>query len=341
MTRSAAVFGIALVVAIATGEAHKPITSPFTFNEHVFPILRQHCGACHVAGGVAPMSLMTHAEAVPWGESMRLELIAGHMPPWSDAATPGLSARELDTLMTWASGGTPPGDPANAPPPVTLANQWRLGVPDETLSLPDVTLDADTQERVAEFVLPTGPRALRAIDLRPGTPGIVRSATVSTRAGQTLLLWQPGDTPRAANGAAFMVRAGDDLVVRIRYKKTWEHERAAMTDRSAVGLYLADASLPAIERLEVTSQGSALDREVRVLAVAPGSGTADIDLRLDAVRPNGQRTTLVTMRPTAGWTRRYWLNPPVTLPRGTRLSLSASTATDPRPTLTLDIVPAP
>jgi hypothetical protein len=321
------VFAAALVFAITTGEAHKPITSPFTFNEHVFPILRQHCGACHVAGGVAPMSLMTHADAVPWGESMRLELIAGHMPPWSDSTAPGLSARELDTLMTWASGGTPPGDTANAPPPVTLANEWRLGTPDETLALPEVTLDAETQERVAEFVLPAGARALRAIDLRPGTPAMVRSATVSTRGGQTLLLWQPGDTPRAAEGAAFIVPAGDDLVVRVRYQKTWEHERAVMTDRTTIGLYVASPALPPIERVEVTSQGSALDREVRVLAVAPGSGTADVDLRLDAIRPDGQRTTLLALRPTAGWTRRYWLDPPVTLPRGTRFEPNVASAT--------------
>lgn len=327
MTRSAMVFAVALVVAMATGEAHKPITSPYTFNEHVFPILRQHCGACHVAGGVAPMSLMTHAEAVPWGESMRLELIAGHMPPWSDASTPGLSARELDTLMTWASGGTPPGDPAQAPAPVALVNQWRLGAPDETLSLPEVTLDAETQERVAEFEFPTGARTLLALDLRPGTPAMVRSATVSTRGGQTLLLWQPGDTPRSAEGAAFIVPAGDELVVRVRYKKTWEHERAVMTDRTAVGLYLGNASLPAIERLEVTSPGTALDREVRLLAVAPGPGTADVDVRLDAIRSDGQSTTLTTVRSTAGWRRRYWLDPPVTLPRGTRLELNAPNAT--------------
>ena len=28
------------------------------------------------------MSLMTYKDAYPWGESIRTELIAGHMPPW-------------------------------------------------------------------------------------------------------------------------------------------------------------------------------------------------------------------------------------------------------------------
>ena len=66
-----------IVIAAERGEAHKPITSPYTYNEEVFPILRERCGHCHVAGGVAPMSLMTFTDAFPWGESIRTELVAG------------------------------------------------------------------------------------------------------------------------------------------------------------------------------------------------------------------------------------------------------------------------
>src|SRR5687768_9930262 len=148
-------------------EAHKPITSPYTFNEDVFPILRDRCGRCHVAGGVAPMSLMTHQETVPWGESLRLELIAGHMPPWSAETSAGrfrnaatLSARELNTLLTWASGGTPAGDESKSPAPAALASGWRLGPPDLVLRLPAFTLGADKQEQVAEFVVPAARRAI-------------------------------------------------------------------------------------------------------------------------------------------------------------------------------------
>ena len=72
---------LGLLISIEPGSAHKPITSPYTYNDDIFPILRDKCGRCHVSGGVAPMSLMTHAETVPWGESIRTELLAGHMPP--------------------------------------------------------------------------------------------------------------------------------------------------------------------------------------------------------------------------------------------------------------------
>ena len=36
-------------------EAHKPITSKYTYNDDVFPIVREKCSRCHVAGGVAPI----------------------------------------------------------------------------------------------------------------------------------------------------------------------------------------------------------------------------------------------------------------------------------------------
>src|SRR5215207_4555672 len=132
-----------IVFASTPGEAHKPITSPYTFNDDVFPIVKEKCGSCHVSGGIAPMSLLTHAEAVPWGESLRAELMAGHMPPWPIDSPPTryrnvqpLTARELNVLMTWASGGTPTGSADKSPPGATRDARWPLGTPDLVLPLP-------------------------------------------------------------------------------------------------------------------------------------------------------------------------------------------------------------
>src|SRR5215471_16853642 len=104
----------ALVFATERGEAHKPITSKYTYNDDVFPIFRDRCSRCHVPGGVAPMSLMTYEEAFPWAESMRAELVAAHMPPWNAQDGFGqfkheqlLTAKEVDVILTWATGGNP------------------------------------------------------------------------------------------------------------------------------------------------------------------------------------------------------------------------------------------
>ena len=48
----AALAAVGLVVTVTPGDAHKPITSPYSYNDDVFPILRERCGRCHVSGGV-------------------------------------------------------------------------------------------------------------------------------------------------------------------------------------------------------------------------------------------------------------------------------------------------
>jgi hypothetical protein len=109
----------------------------------VFPILRDKCARCHVAGGVAPMSLMTYDEAFPWAESIRAELVANHMPPWNAEegfgafkAAHTLSPRELDIILTWATGGNPRGQLDQKLPPIALKNDWTMGAPDLALPLP-------------------------------------------------------------------------------------------------------------------------------------------------------------------------------------------------------------
>ena len=353
---------IALVIAGGRGEAHKPITSPYTYNEHVFPILKQRCGACHVEGGVAPMSLMTHADAVPWGESIRSELMAGHMPPWPvDAPHDGfangspLTARELNVLLTWATGGTPPGEPDKAPAPVTPTSGWPLGKPDLELPLEPVTLPAGVQEQMRSVVItPNGSerRWLRAVDLLPGAPAMVRSAEITVRdetpaspaselpAERQLALWLPGELPSSSSsGTAFELPAGAQLVVNIRYRKTWQYERKELTDQSRIGLYFADAPAKPIERyaleLEppvsretgapmVTGVAKTMDRDVRVLAVYPETLPRGTRVTLEAVHPDGSQEMLISSRSLPDWRRRYWFKKPIVLPRGTRLNAHVS-----------------
>jgi hypothetical protein len=337
--------GAAVVIAgTIAGEAHKPITSPFTYNEDVFPILRARCGACHVAGGVAPMSLMTAADATPWAESMRQELIAGHMPPMIADNAPGLfrddnrlTGRELNMLLTWATGGTPAGDPARAPAPVTLDTSWPLGPPDLELPLSIITLDEQTQDRTVSIVRATGlteSRPIRAVDLRPGTPAIVRSADISVAApssrGATgapsperrLALWQPGGAATAAaSGTAFELPAGSSLAVTIRYKKTWQYERRTMIDRSTLGIYFAPDSPARIDALPVDST-TTLDRDTRIVALYPDPTLSQVHVAVDATRPDGSRDRLFSGYPQRAWARRFWYARPVTLPRGTRIDVT-------------------
>jgi len=361
-TRAALLGILALVIAGARGEAHKPITSPYNYNAHVFPILKARCGACHVEGGIAPMSLMTHTDAVPWGESIRAEVTAGHMPPWPvdmphDGFRNGspMTARELNVLLTWATGGTPPGEPDRAPPPVTLASAWPLGQPDLELSLMPVTLGTDRQEQTISFAVATNtsePRWIRAVDLLPGAPAMVRSAdirVVSTAASTSasgsvsdrrLALWVPGEPPAPLDaGAGFELPAASQLAIRIRYKKTWQYERKALMDRSRVGLYFAEGPVMPLQALtidvdapapaatgapSVTGTVKTLERDVRALAIYPEALPRGARVAVEAVLPDGSQEMLISARAQPDWPRRYWFKKPIALPRGTRLNVHVS-----------------
>jgi hypothetical protein len=362
----------AIVVAVLPGGAHKPITSPYTFNEDVFPILRDRCSRCHVTGGVAPMSLMTHVETVPWGESIRVELLAGHMPPWSVDAAPGrfrnvstITAREMNTLLTWATGGTPLGDPDKTPTPAALNKDWPLGPADLSLPFPrEFTLSASVQEDTVEFVIPAGTterRWLRAVDLLPGSPSIVRAATVrlraptvGTNAAEPLLaMWLPGDEPIPLENAGFELPSGAELLVRVRYKKTWQFEREEMKDRSTIGLYFATRPAAPVRAIELEARaapanagvrsgmvfGRTVDEDVRVLSIYPSDTLAGTGVVLTAVAPDRSRTELIAFHPRAGWTRRYWFREPVQLARGTQLEARVS-FDDQAPLLPLLAAPA-
>jgi hypothetical protein len=352
---------LGLAVAVQRGEAHKAITSKYTYNDDVFPILRDRCASCHVPGGVAPMSLMTYDDAFPWAESIRAELVAAHMPPWNADEGYGeikrahtLTPKELDVILTWATGGNPRGSLDQTLPTVTLKNEWTLGAPDLALPMPaEFTVAADKMEDWQEFTLPTGTadaRWVRAVDLLPGTPSVVRSATIYVKhaGGQAtgatpapehvLALWLPGQDSAPSDGIGFRLPAGAQLGLRIHYKKTWQFEGKPLTDRSTVGVYFSAAgnaeellALP-IESPATPSGGAdqtirfsrTLAEDVVALALSPDNVPGNITLQVEAVRPDGSRVPMIRLNTRADWDRRYWFERPLALPRGTRVEVTAN-----------------
>jgi hypothetical protein len=329
----------AIVVAAVTLDAHKPVTSKYTFWEDVFPIVKEHCGGCHVAGGIAPMSLMSYEDARPWAESIRLELTSGHMPPWygDPGAAPlrdvhKLSPRELDVVLTWVTGGTPPG-PAPKTPAAGARRTWQKGRPDVVVSLPEaVTLPAEKSDETREFVLREDndrDRVIAFADVLPGNPAIVHDATVFSRKPgdgdvNMIAVWMPGVVPVAAPlGYGFVWRAHEQLVVRIHYKKNWKLENKSASDRSSVGLYLAKStSARAIRGVPISSTSTEpVADHLQAVAVRVTAARGETPIRLDAIRPDGTRLTLAGFVARGGWNERYWLARPVDLPKGTRIEI--------------------
>ena len=237
----AAVLLAAFAWTASTGEAHKAITSKFQFNEDVFPVVRERCGRCQVDGGVAPMSLMTYDDAAPWGESIRIELLNEEPPDWHPLH---LNARELDLLLVWVTGGAPRGSAEHTPPVVALVNTWTAGTPDLTVPMPEpFVLAGSLNEATHEVTLPivgAAGKTVTAVDLLPGTPAMVRNATLllKTAAGtRELGEWQPGQDTSVPLDEPVLLASGDAIVARIVYKRTWKYEGQDLKDQSTLGLY--------------------------------------------------------------------------------------------------------
>jgi hypothetical protein len=343
----ASVIAFAVLVA-PIAEAHKAITSPYTYNDHIFPILRDRCGRCHFEGGPTPMSLLTYNDALPWAESMREQLVGERMPAWYadplGPATKGghtITPRELDMIVTWATGGTPQGDLSKRPAAVPAPPQWRsaLGKPDQMIAMPEEhTVAPNIMEERADVVVPTGlteAKWISAVDILPGNATMLREVTVRLENGPVLVAWVPGyEAIPAPNGTAFKLPAGAKLLLQIRYKKHYLDEQNAVKDRTTVGLYFTDPPVSGREIQAVAVEGKpsedstatqtfsgSLKTGARVLAFRPLLDQTYSTVDVHAILPSGGRTVpllrLHAARPE--WPRRYWLAEPIELPAGTKI----------------------
>ncbi|OLE87798.1 MAG: hypothetical protein AUG08_10925 [Acidobacteria bacterium 13_1_20CM_2_55_15] len=357
------VLAIVFLLLVGGGHtsAHKPVTSKYDYNRDVFPLLREHCGRCHVKGGPGPMSLMTYADAVPWAVSIRDELSAGRMPPWPvDPTSPAvkgahpINSRDINTIIVWASGGTPEGDTGAKLPAVTFNPQWKLGPPDLEIPMDaEHTVAPGVIEDTYERSLPvnvTSTKWVRAADLMPGAPSIVRDALISIENGPLLALWQPGtETMAVPNGAVFRLAPGSKINLLVHYKKHFDQEQNAVSDKSTIGLYFTDpppsggelrsfvidppkaAGGPTSTSPPFTlgTFSHALAEPARIVALRPMLDRAYESLSVDAMTPSGAHLPLLRLHgPRPQWLQRYWLQQPVELASGSEIKVTITPLSD-------------
>src|SRR5436189_3337885 len=106
---------LALASIASAQSAPAPAAAP-TFSKDVAPIFQDKCEACHRPDSIAPMSLVTYAEARPWAKSIKSRVAEHQMPPWSIDKTVGvqgfkndrsLSDKQIDTIVKWVDAGAP------------------------------------------------------------------------------------------------------------------------------------------------------------------------------------------------------------------------------------------
>ena len=218
-----------LTLASAQSSAPAP-----TFNQNIASILYANCVTCHRPGEVAPMSLMTFADARPWARAMKARVLAREMPPWyADPQVgnfrnkPAIAQADLETLAAWADAGAPEGTGAPPPPP-DFGDGWsRLmdRAPDLVIDAP-IELEVPGPGEVPTFTvwsrLPfRDDRFVEALQLAPTNRHVVHHASLSigdlppkTRLGQAAL-WPGGPVltgvPLLGDGQPYRVASNEEF----------------------------------------------------------------------------------------------------------------------------------
>jgi hypothetical protein len=224
-----------------------------------------------------------------------------------------------------------------------------MGAPDLVLKLPtEFTVPADKMEATEEFTIATGttePRWVRAVDLLPGTPSVVRSAVMYLKGSvpaaaadaipdRILTLWLPGHDPEPLEDrVGFRLPAGAELGVRVHYKKTWQFEGKELKDKSTVGIYFGGADSQELLGVPLTSPAPSgrtltfahtIGQDVQALGIRTDDLPPNITVQVRALLPDGSAAPMIRLNTRPDWARRYWFERPISLPRGSRIEVSAN-----------------
>jgi hypothetical protein len=241
-----------------------------TFTKDVAPILHAKCVTCHRAGEVAPMPLLTFADARPWARSIKTKVAARQMPPWfadphvgTFANDPRLSDAEIATITKWVDAGAPQGDLEDMPTLPQFTEGWQLGEPDMIVELPEVQIPATGNDYfpTPSLMLPlTEDRWIRALEIRPSNRAVTHHSVIfsadvagamSAMAGggppiaagglfNVLGVWAVGTPPTVyPEGMGRWVRKGQMLRTNLHYHPNGTPQ----VDRTRVGLYFGTGEM--------------------------------------------------------------------------------------------------
>jgi hypothetical protein len=240
------------------------VLAPPVYYGNVDRILAEKCVSCHRAGGVAPFSLDSFAQAKSRGPMIKFVTTQGQMPPWFADKAGGpwrndmsLSADQKRILHAWIDGGMPAGKASDATPKKAYAEGWTIGKPDVVFQIPKpISIPADGVMPYQNVQVPTGfteDKWVEKIEVVPGDRRAVHHVLVFVRgskdAGPTGALaegleelggfvgvYVPGNSALTYTpGLAKRVPRGAELRFQIHYTPFGE----AIKDQTKIGLVFA------------------------------------------------------------------------------------------------------
>ena len=127
--------------ALDPGAKGPAASTALTYHRDIKPLFAAKCGACHVAGGIAPFPLVSYGQVRAQLPAIRTSVEAGTMPPWPAADgcsdyhfVRALEPEQVDAVSAWIDAGAPEGDPRDVPVEVA-SEQGGLPRIDATLEM--------------------------------------------------------------------------------------------------------------------------------------------------------------------------------------------------------------
>ncbi len=271
-----------------------------TFSKEVAPILQKNCQSCHRPGEAAPFSLLTYKEARPWASSIKEAVQTRKMPPWFADPHYGkfsndrtMAAKDVETLVAWANGGAPEGNPKDLPKPVAFVDGWNIGKPDLTVKMSQpyevpASGTIDYQYILVPLNL-TEDKWVSSAEVRPGNRAVVHHVIAYLRPpgsgwlkgaqpgvpyvpkrgengpNEFLVGYAPGSPATVLpEGQGKLVQAGSDVILQVHYTTNGKPG----TDLSSIGLVYAKG--PVKERVYTVSATN------NRFAIAPGDANYEV-----------------------------------------------------------------
>ncbi len=272
-----------------------------------------------------------------------------------------LHSSEIELIQRWVAQGAPEGDDERRPTSPAWPDAWRLGTPDLVLAVEGFTLQPGEREIFRNFVVPVPPattRYVRGIEFRAGSEKVLHHASIAvdpTRASrrldrldpeagfssmpgdevQNVFGWSPGKVPVIEPAdTAWTLEEGSDLVVQLHMVSTTTPEIVKPT----IGLFFSSTPptrVPITVKLEskaidirageasyIVEDSYVLPADVDVVSVYPHAHYLAREMRGTATLPDGTVKPLIWIREwDVRWQDQYRYKTPLTLPKGTTLSM--------------------
>jgi mono/diheme cytochrome c family protein len=349
---------------LGLADARNHAATEVTYHRDVERILQQNCVACHREKGIAPFGLDDLAEVKDRAKTIKRVISEGVMPPWSAAPLKegnpwgndrSLGARDKADLLAWlGSSNRPLGDAHEAPAKLVFPSEWSIGKPDLIVQLPQpVAVKADGfmpyQTVTAQTTL-TEDKWVQAYEILPTDRSVVHHVLVNVHANGAnaargkqdgdsyWAVYVPGNGSQIyPQGFARKLPAGATVTFQIHYtpsgKAVQEQLRMGLvfareTPRFAVetaAVLKRDLDIPPGDGNHVETFERSVPTDLNVIGFMPHMHVRGKAFKYELISADGSVETLLDIpRYDFNWQLRYEYAQPRTIPRGSKIRITAA-----------------